>query len=643
MTDLSADYVVVGSGAGGGPLAMRLAAAGHSVIVIEAGVATGPGDLAYEVPGFHAYASEDETITWSYFVQHYDDPLQAERDPKYRAESGGVLYPRCATVGGCTAHNAMIIVRPNNADWEAIADLTGDASWRAKEMNGYFERLEHCLYVAPTPRLPPEWWLTRALSKIPLLRRFAASNGHGSQGWLPTSLANPLLLTRDIVLLWVVIKAASTQLKQLLGRRLHWQESIWGLVDPNDLRAQTQSMQGVWLIPQSVEKGHRVGTREALSAAATAPGSTLTILPDTLATRLVLDDTGRCRGVECLTGRHLYRAHTRPSDDAGSPVTVTAHREVILAGGAFNTPQLLQLSGIGPADELRRHHIDVRVDSRGVGSNLQDRYEVGVVTELKDKFTLVKGGLFRPPTPQDPPDPLLQEWQKGDGPYSSNGGLLAVMASSRPGLATPDLFLFALPADFRGYYPGYHKDLELKPNRLTWAVLKAHTKNRGGSVTLRSTDPRDTPDIRFRYFEEGTDTAGDDLDAVVAGVKLARRITGTLRRWGATELSPGPAASTDDQLRDFVRDSAWGHHACGTCAIGPDTDPSAVLDSRFRVRGVPGLRVVDASAFPTIPGYFLVSSVLMISEKAADVILADASAPPTPWPGPPPPNWQDRP
>ena len=118
MTDLSADYVVVGSGAGGGPLAMRLAAAGHSVIVIEAGVATGPGDLAYEVPGFHAYASEDETMTWSYFVQHYDDPQQAERDPKYRAEPGGVLYPRCATVGGCTAHNAMIIVRPNNADWD---------------------------------------------------------------------------------------------------------------------------------------------------------------------------------------------------------------------------------------------------------------------------------------------------------------------------------------------------------------------------------------------------------------------------------------------------------------------------------------------------------------------------------------------
>ena len=132
MTDLTADYVVVGSGAGGGPLAVRLAAAGHTVIVIEAGGMTGPSDLAYEVPGFHAYASEAESMTWSYFVQHYDNRQQAERDPKYRADLGGVLYPRCATVGGCTAHNAMIIVRPNNADWDDIAALTSDKPGRRK-------------------------------------------------------------------------------------------------------------------------------------------------------------------------------------------------------------------------------------------------------------------------------------------------------------------------------------------------------------------------------------------------------------------------------------------------------------------------------------------------------------------------------
>ena len=169
-------------------------------------------------------------------------------------------------------------------------------------------------------------------------------------------------------------------------------------------------------------------------------------------------------------------------------------------------------------------------------------------------------------------------------------------------MPTPDLFLFALPADFRGYYPGYHKDLELKPNRLTWAVLKAHTKNRGGSVTLRSTDPRDTPDIRFRYFEEGSDTTGDDLDAVVAGVKLARRISTTLRRWGATELSPGPAVATDAELRDFVRDNAWGHHACGTCAIGTDTDPTAVLDSHSGSAGCPACGSSTPPSSPPSPG-----------------------------------------
>jgi len=299
---------------------------------------------------------------------------------------------------------------------------------------------------------------------------------------------------------------------------------------------------------------------------------------------------------------------------------------VIVAGGTFNTPQLLKLSGIGPADELREFGIEVRVNLPGVGANLQDRYEVTVVTEMPRQLGLLTGGTFRPPQPGDTePDPLLAAWRDGKGPYTTNGALLAIIASSSPVAPLPDLFLFALPADFRGYRVGYCDDLERNKDRLTWAILKAHTNNRAGSVALRSADPLDPPDIRFHYFEEGSDAAGSDLDAVVAGVKLARGFTGRLSAWGAREIWPGPDVDTDEDIRQYVRDNAWGHHACGTCAIGPNGDPNAVLDSEFRVRGVSGLRVVDASVFPQIPGYFIVTAVYMISEKAADVILAHAA------------------
>ena len=145
-------------------------------------------------------------------------------------------------------------------------------------------------------------------------------------------------------------------------------------------------------------------------------------------------------------------------------------------------------------------------------------------------------------------------------------------------------------------------------------------------MTLRSADPRETPRINFRYFEEGDDAKREDLDAVVEGIKFVRSTTAKLKRKGliAEEEHPGDHIRSDGDLRDFVSRHAWGHHASCTCKIGADDDPDAVLDSSFRVRGVKGLRVVDASVFPKIPGFFIVMPIYMIAEKAADAILADA-------------------
>jgi len=188
----------------------------------------------------------------------------------------------------------------------------------------------------------------------------------------------------------------------------------------------------------------------------------------------------------------------------------------------------------------------------------------------------------------------------------------------------PDLFVMALVARFDGYAPGYSARVGTDRNCLTWVVLKAHTRNTAGEVTLQSADPRDPPRINFRQWVDG---GAEDLRAVADGVQFVRRLNDRLRAYGnvVTEVAPGPEIETDAAIEEHIRHNAWGHHACGTCAIGP-ADSGGVVDGQFRVHGTSGLRVVDASVFPRIPGFFIASAVYMIGEKAAEVMLADAAA-----------------
>jgi choline dehydrogenase-like flavoprotein len=185
----------------------------------------------------------------------------------------------------------------------------------------------------------------------------------------------------------------------------------------------------------------------------------------------------------------------------------------------------------------------------------------------------------------------------------------------------------ALLTRFSGYFPGYSDIILKSRDDLTFALLKAHTSNRGGTVTLISSDPRDPPRIDFHYFEEGTDQSGDDLAAVVEGIRSVRRITDTLQSHGLirAEETPGADLQDEEQLRQFVREHAWGHHASCTCAIG-SRSAGGVLTSDLRVHGTSGLRVVDASVFPRIPGFFIACAVYMIAEKAADSILDAANS-----------------
>jgi choline dehydrogenase-like flavoprotein len=159
-------------------------------------------------------------------------------------------------------------------------------------------------------------------------------------------------------------------------------------------------------------------------------------------------------------------------------------------------------------------------------------------------------------------------------------------------------------------------------------VLKGHTKNTAGYVTLRSKDPLDTPYINFKYFDEGNDAAQEDLDAVMHGLKMARSMNSKLevKIFVKGEEVPGPNYQTDDQLKQFIKNEAWGHHASCSNKMGPRSDPMAVVDSKGRVHGTQGLRIVDASIFPRIPGLFIVVPIYQAAEKLSDDILADARA-----------------
>lgn len=635
------EYIVVGSGPGGGPLAANLALKGHSVLLIEAGLDNMYQSLDYEVPLLTAASSpEDPRLEWAYYVRHYANLTQQEKDDKMQyAPDGtplGIFYPRAATVGGCGSHNFLIAVKAHESDWDYIADATRDQSWSSKNMIQYWERVERNDYgpfMVPGP-------------------------DHGYNGWLGTQVFDPnYILTHDPLILRNLLAAAlqfpSPWSKESLMATLKEDFTAFLSDDPNkpgllvrDLNSgdpERDFREGLFSVPLSTYKNARSGPREFI-AQTIAQKHPLNLKTAALATRVLFEPSSSWRepkavAVQYLDATHLYKADPNAVSASGVPLkTVRAKREIILAGGTFNTPQLLKLSGIGPSAELQSFGLPVVVDLPGVGSNLQDRYEVGLVSETSANYTIFNSSAS--PgfcTFGQSGDPCLAAWTAGqESVYTSAGTMGVVVKRSRTAGLDPDLFMYAAPYNFTGYYPGYTQNIAPGYPSLirhfTWGVLKAHTRNTAGTVTLKSASPLDPPNIVFHYFHEGTTADGaaeKDLEAVADGVEFVRTVIAKTKELMAPnvtfkEIYPGPATvQTREQIKHFVRNEAWGHHACGTSKIGADNDPTAVLDSSFRVRGTRGLRVVDASAFPRIPGYFIVVPIYVLSEKAADVILQD--------------------
>jgi choline dehydrogenase len=648
----SYDFIVVGSGAGGGPLAANLARAGFTVLLLEAGGDSG-SSLFYQVPAFHGAATEHKGMRWDYFVRHYSDDNQQRRDSKFNEKNNGIWYPRAGTLGGCTAHNALITVYPHNSDWDEIAHITGDASWNSNNMRKYFQRLERCEYLT-RPNNPMRSflrtfakWIIRAFGRSPHGMVENNPGRRGFDGWLSTNVADLRLGFRDRRLLKIIkfatevalesdleswqgiLQRFTTTIRGFLERGESLLAGFYQHLDPNDWQAASESPEGLVITPLATSQGKRRGPREYILETKKRFPDKLFVRTHALVTKVLFGDNNVAIGVEFLDGAHLYRADpiaSETSSEDGKRQRVHVNKEVILCAGAFNSPQLLKLSGIGPKEELQQLEIPVRVDLPGVGENLQDRYEVGVITEIKGDFSIFEGATLAPPEEGQNPDPAFLQWLSGKGVYTTNGVVIGIVKKSHVERTDPDLFIFGLPSNFKGYFPGYTTELTKKRNNFTWAILKAHTRNTAGKVTLRSKDPRDIPEINFHYFDESNDINAEDLESVVNGVKFVRGITQRASMLTVSEILPDKSIDTDDEIRQFIKDEAWGHHASCSNKMGSKDDPMAVVDSAFRVYGTQKLRVVDASVFPRIPGFFIALAIYMISEKASDVIIADAKS-----------------
>ncbi len=361
-----------------------------------------------------------------------------------------------------------------------------------------------------------------------------------------------------------------------------------GLARTDDFNGRTQEGVGATLVTQ--KNGARYSTATAyLKPALKRPN--LTVQTGAQVARVLTDGT-RAVGVSYLRD--------------GAQVEERARREVILCGGAINSPQLLLLSGIGPAEHLKALGIAVVADLPGVGQNLQDHLASGVQYHSKQPVSLFSA---------EKPVNILNYLLFKKGPLTSNVAEGVAFVKTRPDLLVPDLELLFAPSFFVdhgfGNPPGHG---------FTIGVVLLHPESKG-SLTLRSTNPTDPPVIQPNYL-----SSERDVQVMIEGLRLARKIgqARALDAYRGDEFLPGEAAQSDADLAEFLRErSETLYHPVGTCRMGED--PLAVVDPALRVRGVEGLRVVDASVIPTIISGHTNAPSIMIAEKAADLIREQAA------------------
>ncbi|MEV5312506.1 GMC family oxidoreductase N-terminal domain-containing protein [Streptomyces sp. NPDC052610] len=334
---------------------------------------------------------------------------------------------------------------------------------------------------------------------------------------------------------------------------------------------------------------HRDGLRHSSADAYLGPARhrpNLTVTADTLVRRVVFEGT-RAIGVEV--------------EGASGTETVRARRDVVLCAGAVGSPHLLLLSGVGPADELSRHGVPVVRDLPSVGRDLTDHLLVPLAFEARG---------FRSPGADASPEDTARYLRDRRGPLGSIVSEALLFLRTRPELTAPDIEVVHLVLPL-----GEHRRPAAHGLALGVILLRPHSR---GTVALRSADPHDAPLIDPRYL---SDEKGDDLATLVAGVRAAQRVLREpdFARWRGKPLTDGALSEDENEIAAYVRATGGSiHHLVGTCRMG--ADPHSVVDPEFAVRGLTGLRVVDASAMPSIVRAHTHAPVTMLAERAADLL-----------------------
>ncbi|ORY09932.1 hypothetical protein BCR34DRAFT_615538 [Clohesyomyces aquaticus] len=572
------DYIVVGSGPGGGPLAVNLAKAGYTVLLLEAGSDETKNVNVTFWPNF-LLSGNDPATRWDFFVKHSDDEARESRylrttwrkkdggfyvglDPPAGAERLGIYYPRAGTLGGCAMHNACLTMNPNDYDWNLIAEETEDDTWKAENMRKYLIKLEKAHYNS--------------------------TYAHGHDGWLDTTMlesgyntspdAKAMIQLAAQAAGFDVSQTSSVQQRDMNGNQPNRDNLLGPFGGVSHVTPDAQRSSPGFYVKQVVESGKYP----------------LTLQLESLVTKVIFDKgrSPKAVGVEYLKGKSLYLADPRSNpSDKGIPGKAYARKEVIVSGGAFNTPQILMLSGIGPRDQLRKFNISVIANSPDVGQNLADNYETSILSQASRAV-------------DDPGDFFPNFFKTSVGKIR-------------------DIYMWCGGFSFEGFWPGFPEDHG--PKQYECALAHMNPRSQAGTVELRSAHPRDPPAINLNFFKDGADL---DLQALYEGANSARswlakapQTANSLAPF--TEMHPCPGVigkqnRTVESQKTYIKEQSYSHHATSSARIGD------VLDSKFRVKGVRGLRVVDASAFPRVPGAFPVLPTMMISEKASEDVLADA-------------------
>ena len=558
MTDTTFDYIVIGGGTAGALMCNRLTQQKQKrTLLIEAGRRD---DYHWiHIPVGYLYCIGNPRTDWLY---------NTEPDPGLNGRS--LRYPRGKTLGGSSSINGMIYMRGQARDYDQWARLTGDDGWRWDNVLPAFKKHEDHYLGATQPQG------AGAPAHDP---DFATYHGVGGE--------------------WRVEK----------------QRLRWDILDAFALAAQEAgiphstdfnrgSNEGVGYFQVNQKSGWRWNTAKAFLRPVCYGRPNFEMWTNAQVTRLIVetqaDGTQRCTGAEVWNGTQL--------------ITARATQEVVLCAGAIGSPQLLQLSGIGPADLLRQHGIPVVADLPGVGANLQDHLQIRAVFKIEGAPTLnvLAASLFGKAKIG------LEYVLKRSGPMSMAPSQLGAFTRSSPAHEWPNLQYHVQPLSLDAFGDPLHSF-----PAFTASVCNLNPTSRG-TVQIKSPRYTDAPAISPNYLstEEDRQVAADSL-------RVTRRIVAqpALARYKPEEWKPGVQYQTDAELARLAGDIATTiFHPVGTTKMGADADPMAVLDSHLRVRDgkggrIAGLRVVDAGAMPTITSGNTNSPTLMMAEKVAGWML----------------------